>query len=265
MLEDIEVFESVLDGAWNSLANGGRVLLVGDHLDSLSRSWARDREVEIVNSLEARPTLLLCFPFLSRAEQKEIVRAKNDGAEILELALPEDEVSRLTEQRKWLLGLNPENDGLDHINVYSRARSELGRRLSNWSQADGGRMIETQDGPFQTVEGYWFWLGIDNGLGSAREELRRMDGARAKRVGPELRTQAPAGDVQSPSSREFREKIFHALISKTELSPQIQKLLSSSKLPFCHYYVFGTPGKVVRGDAQWVISLWDQIRNSLSE
>lgn len=51
--------------------------------------------------------------------------------------------------------LNPNKDGIDHINVYSGSRTELGKMLSNFYHFE----IETKDGKFQSVEAYWFWLG----------------------------------------------------------------------------------------------------------
>ena len=51
---------------------------------------------------------------------------------------------------------HPMNDGVDHINVYSKGATELGRFLTNMNNIP----VNTKHGRFQSVEGYWHWLKI---------------------------------------------------------------------------------------------------------
>ena len=46
----------------------------------------------------------------------------------------------------------PAEDGITHVNVYSRGLTTLGRWLSNFAHCP----IETEDGPFASIEGYWY-------------------------------------------------------------------------------------------------------------
>ena len=46
--------------------------------------------------------------------------------------------------------INPQNDGVDHINIYSKGLTELGRFLSNFEHI----LITTEDGDFNSIEGY---------------------------------------------------------------------------------------------------------------
>ena len=67
-------------------------------------------------------------------------------------------------------------DGVDHINVYSQGKTQLGRNLSNFSRFP----ICTDDGNFYSIEGYWYWLLTKD------DSLRKMWGFKAKAHGREM-------------------------------------------------------------------------------
>lgn len=77
---------------------------------------------------------------------------------------------------------DPAMDGVDHINVYSRGRTGLGRVLTNFAHTP---FTVPEHGTFASVEGYWYWLQCP--AGAARERLRPLHGHRAKQIGRELR------------------------------------------------------------------------------
>lgn len=52
--------------------------------------------------------------------------------------------------------ITPTTDGVNHINVYSRGVTEIGRVLSNFEPCE----IETNHGTFASLEGYYHWLRI---------------------------------------------------------------------------------------------------------
>ena len=137
-------------------------------------------------------------------------------------------------------------DGVDHINIYSKGETELGRFLSNFS----GHKVITNDGEFASIEGYWYWL---NAQGSQREVLRKAAGWEAKKIGRELR----AADWGKDNL--FKMKIAHAMLSKLILHPEIFKLFQESTLPFRHYYVYG--GKINEPrEGRWIVNLWEYLR-----
>lgn len=121
---------------------------------------------------------------------------------------------------------NPENDGVDHINVYSQAKTQLGRFLTNFSYAP----FTCEDGRFQYVEGYWYWLSCKD------DKLRTLSGFAAKKYGREVR----ASDWCDDS--EFKRKICAAIKRKICSSSYLREFKRST-LPFVHYYNFG--GKIV--------------------
>jgi len=127
--------------------------------------------------------------------------------------------------------MNPNNDGLTHINIYSKGKTGLGRMLSNFAKFP----IHTQDGNFMSVEGYWYWLSIEQC--NEKEELRKCYGFWAKNTGKELlKYKEKAFDEQ------FETKILLAIWYKFRRNANL--ILPEFKmLPFKHYYNYG--GKIV--------------------
>lgn len=140
-------------------------------------------------------------------------------------------------------------DGGDHINIYSKGLTPLGRALSNFTKAP----ITTLDGGFQSIEGYWYWL---NSQHADRDKLRNLYGWEAKKVGREL----DSGDWNNDSI--FKLKIIHAMVMKLVEHPAILTLFKENFLPFRHYYVYG--GKTVEPkEGQWIVEFWEYLRKHL--
>ncbi len=135
--------------------------------------------------------------------------------------------------------IDPEKDGIDHINVYSKGKTSLGRFLSNFALCP----IETEDGPFDSIEGYWYWLGYPD------DRLRTVFGFRAKQLGREL----GASDWQDGDV--FKRKICDAITAKMQTSDFYEILDHSVQvegLPLKHYYNYS--GKVVEPEeGKWII------------
>lgn len=140
--------------------------------------------------------------------------------------------------------LDPRNDGVTHINIYSKGKTALGRALSNFAHFP----FECEDGKFNSVEGYWYWLSTKD------DRLRSLSGLEAKQVGRELR-----GDDWN-NSEEFQAKIRGALRIKLD---SMKEQLRMSTLKFVHYYVYN--GKVSQPkEGQWIVDFITEFRASLS-
>lgn len=144
---------------------------------------------------------------------------------------------------------DPSKDGIDHINIYSRGRTEIGRYLSNFTKFP---FEHPQHGKFLSVEGLWYWLltPVDNPL---RDKLRTVYGYSAKKLGRELSNGADWGNTE-----EFKQSIYDALELKAQSCEELTKDLIG--LPFVHYYTFGS--KVIVPDrGLWVIDFWNNKYN----
>ena len=135
-------------------------------------------------------------------------------------------------------------DGIDHINIYSKGQTELGRMLSNFYYLP----FECEDGKFNSIEGYWYWIGNHD------DRLRNEFGYAAKRLGKEL------GQKITITDEEFKLKIRIAINIKLLTEPLKTKLINST-LPFDHYYVFG--GVVKSAGFKWIIKHIEEARSNL--
>jgi len=132
---------------------------------------------------------------------------------------------------------HPDNDGIDHINVYSKAKTYLGKVLSNFAFAP---FTTNEDGEFSTVEGYWYYLQIDPSC-IEREALRSTTGYESKKLGRELRMLHPF----AMERKEFERKILSAISKKLTQNRYILDLLiDSGDLPLAHYYAYGYGDKI---------------------
>lgn len=96
--------------------------------------------------------------------------------------------------------INPKLDGITHVNIYSQGKTELGRMLSNFYHYK----VKTRDGEFNSVEGYWHWLGIEKC--KEKEVLRKLYGYNAKKTGNSLKV-----SFKERFDNNFQNKILNAI------------------------------------------------------
>lgn len=149
------------------------------------------------------------------------------------------------------LDYDPGKDGVDHINIYSKSRSELGRLLSNWSET---MFIHPELGMFKTMEGFYAFLATE----MKYDYLRMVNGYEAKMKLKELTREQKRGYI---------DELQRALTYKFEQSPRIQELMWEYKdLPITHYYWYGEIGNNPRiipnsGDT-WLEDGWNRIKQN---
>lgn len=148
---------------------------------------------------------------------------------------------------------DPKQDGVTHINCWSKGKTTIGQLLSNFSQSP---FKHPEFGYFASVEGFWYWLAS----GRQHENLRRLYGASAKSVGMQLET-IPMND------EEFRERVLEAIRSKIEQNTGLREMFLATELPFFHYYVYGRSADVVveKPQHQWQMDFLMQLRTELKE
>lgn len=120
--------------------------------------------------------------------------------------------------------IDPKLDGVEHINIYSKGKTELGRLLTNFAHTP---FVHAEYGSFVSVEGFWYWLRN----GKQHEELRIMYGFKAKEYGKQF---------ESIGCATFQEDIKEAIRCKMRQNKNILKMLVDSSLPLEHYYWYGS-------------------------
>lgn len=144
--------------------------------------------------------------------------------------------------------IDPAADGVDHINIYTRGRTWLGRRLSNL--ADVG-FTHPQYGEFRTVEGFWYYARS----GFQHEGLRNLSGFQAKTFGK---------NYSVVHIENFLDLIKEAIRYKILQNPELLRAFVKSDLPFEHYYTYGNPPVVrVPKDHQWLNTFHGALRTEL--
>ena len=147
---------------------------------------------------------------------------------------------------------DPNNDGVDHINIYSKAKTPLGRFLSNFERC---RIETSSDGYFMSVEAYWYWMLSPNT--PYREKLRDLSGWEAKKSGRLV----SSGIDWNESDESFKMKIKQAIVYKIQNSSFKEEFVNS-KLQFKHYYVYNDVVSEPE-NGKWLIDFFEELRDQV--
>lgn len=121
----------------------------------------------------------------------------------------------------------PDKDGITHINVYSKARTLAGRKLTNYAESPFKHPLF---GHFQSMEGFWFWLAS----GKMYNKLRELSGFKAHQIGI---IACNGIDYESVKDERFFEHIIEGTKAKLRQNTDIlQLLVETGDLPLVHYY-----------------------------
>lgn len=157
------------------------------------------------------------------------------------------EVSDIIMAQPIRTAYRPEDDGITHINVYSRGKTELGQQLSHFAYSP---FTHPELGFFTSVEGLWYFLKTRD------DRLRDLYGFDAKVLGKQL-----------PVVPKMREEDFHRFINlgneaKLRQHPAILAELGRSRLSLTHYYTAG--GYITQPkDSEWILAHLERIRLEL--
>ena len=141
----------------------------------------------------------------------------------------------------------PVNEGVDHINIYSKSGTELGRLLSNFSKSP---FKHPSFGQFMSVEGFWYWLST----GCKHDELKQLWGNKAKLHGRNL----PKVKIDN-----FDSIITEAIELKVRNSDVLKSMLITNELPLAHYYYFGSIDNckiVAPAGGEWLIDIFNNLK-----
>lgn len=114
--------------------------------------------------------------------------------------------------------IDPKEDGVTHINVYSQGKTEIGRFYSNFAKSP----IVLPEGIFMSVEAYWYYLTTGG------KSPKNTYGFNAKQEGKKW-----------PKIHDIDEdKIRYALDVKLRSYIPLIVKLDNFDLPLTHYYKF---------------------------
>ena len=155
---------------------------------------------------------------------------------------------KLEQMLRWVVAF-PDDDGITHLNIYSKGKTKLGQQLSNFAYTPITVPIY---GNFNSIEGLWFYLAS----GTFDEKFKTLYGVEAKTYKSKLPVK------EKVSNEKFKAVILEALAIKLNTYPKIKNELLSCNLPLMHYYVDATDKtKVHEPDKHcWVIDFFNDFR-----
>lgn len=156
----------------------------------------------------------------------------------------------------------PVGDGVDHINVYSKGRTELGRSLSHMSSYG---FVHEQHGEFKCLEGYYYYLAyMLDGSNVPFLSLANMDGFTAKKVGKAWLSKLNSEDVFGTS--EFRELFLYGHKLRLEQNGPLRERFMESDKPLAHYYYYGNieNPKVIDAGGVYYLKYLEQLKKEWS-
>lgn len=138
-------------------------------------------------------------------------------------------------------------DGIDFINIYSKASTPVGRYLSNWSKGE----FHTLHGDFKSIEGLIYYMG------SFDPKLRDLYGYEAKKYGQSV------DKGHRSNTMVFRTVVQHAMMEKwLAMEEDMKNTLCYGRyteLPLVHYYEYGG-NRITVPEWDWQIKLWEKFR-----
>lgn len=151
-----------------------------------------------------------------------------------------------------MIKISPDTDGVNHINIYSKGKTELGKLLTNFAYTP---FTYPPYGKFASVEAFWYWAKT----GMQHEDLKHLHGFNAKQQG-KLK--------QRVECHEFNDLVLEAIRCKLRQNRDLLKMLTDSTLPLEHYYAYGNERnyKIVHlPQYQWIVDEIDRIRKVCQE
>lgn len=142
-------------------------------------------------------------------------------------------------------------DGEDHINIWDRATTPMGKLLANRTEL---KFTHEIFGNFSNVEAFWYYIRSEE----RDDRIRVMTGEAVRRFAGKLHT------VRVPN---FKAIIMDTNWQKITQYPDLAQSIKESELPFeCYYYYKRNGGVRIRPSfAFWLIKGFDEIRAALKE
>jgi len=171
-------------------------------------------------------------------------------------------------KEKGLIFENPykvEEDGITHINIYTKAKTELGKLLTNLSNISIEVEYNEKILKFKSLEGWWYFLKIKDLKNKECFELCDLSGFDCKTFGQKELKELE--EKQLNNTDFFIDNILKSIRYKI-FNSKIKDLLKQSSLPFTHYYYYGNENNFKVIDLtpnNWILEEIEKIRKELKK
>lgn len=140
--------------------------------------------------------------------------------------------------------LDPDLEGITHINAYSQSRTKLGLALSNMSNIG---FTHKQYGKFNTVEGFYWWLKT----GKQTKFFKFGSGFDCRNLGKELSDFYVDFDIN---------EVKRAIALKIFTNRNLLHLMLKNHLVIEHYYVNKGTGTIYIPKGKWFKTTLNRIQ-----
>ena len=168
--------------------------------------------------------------------------------------LKEEKPTKKVEEETFLEIL----DGREHINVYSKGRTLLGRKLSNFADIPTMVEIDGETIKFKNVESLWFYLKIYLTFGEKDTNLLDMEGYEAKEYGSKrLKLSRPLTTEEREYFIDIMKKGIEWKIRNNDALREEFKA-NYKKIPYAHYYNYS--GNIITlPEHQWLVDFLNKL------
>ncbi len=168
--------------------------------------------------------------------------------------LKEEKSTKKVEEETFLEIL----DGREHINVYSKGRTLLGRKLSNFADIPTMVEIDGETIKFKNVESLWFYLKIYLTFGEKDTNLLDMEGYEAKEYGSKrLKLSRPLTTEEREYFIDIMKKGIEWKIRNNDALREEFKA-NYKKIPYAHYYNYS--GNIITlPEHQWLVDFLNEL------
>lgn len=167
------------------------------------------------------PTLISASMAIGMEKRSVVRRLVSEDPKYQDWFYVEKELTVIEPPRVY----HPSTDSIDHINVYSKGKTLLGRMLTNPSDVGFKHPLF---GHFRTAEGLHFFLKT----GMVDREYSVLSGFEARKKGK-------ADHKRYQHNPRFDELMRMGWICKIAQNPELYTLVHHNKLPLTHYYFYG--------------------------
>jgi hypothetical protein len=143
-------------------------------------------------------------------------------------------------------------DGVDHINIYYEAETDLGQLLDPGSRL---ALTHSQFGVFSNIDSFWKYIQSD----SKDDVVRKMYGLELK-----LYAKKHLNMVSVPNLKAIiADAMYQRIMNKR--NQLLATALKESELPFTRYFVNNSLIRVNYDSATWFVAAIEEIRAALKE